>query len=56
MKNILSKKPKIGVMSVTDAPREQGFVEEREQYINKAHSELSDYLKNENIDVVYLNK
>jgi L-fucose/D-arabinose isomerase len=52
MKNILSKKPKIGVISVTDAPRDQGLVEERERYINKAHSELIEYLKNNNIDIV----
>ena len=52
MKKILSKKPKIGVISVTDAPREQGLVEEREQYINSAHRELINFLENKGIDVV----
>ena len=33
MNNSISKIPKIGVISVTDAPREQGLVEEREQYM-----------------------
>ncbi len=51
MKNTY-KMPKIGVISVTDAPREQGLVEEREQYINKAHRELIGYLQNNDIDAV----
>ena len=52
MKNGLSLLPKVGVISVTDVPREQGLVSEREQYINKAHQDLIDYLRNNNIDVV----
>jgi L-fucose/D-arabinose isomerase len=52
MKAYISKKPKVGVISVTDAPREQGLVDEREQYISKAHKELIEYLENNNIDVV----
>src|SRR4030067_3053279 len=52
MKSSLSFIPKVGVISVTDVPREQGLVGEREQYINKAHQDLIDYLRNNNIDVV----
>jgi len=56
MKAYISKKPKIGVISVTDAPREQGLVDEREQYINEAHNELINYLENNNIDVIDVTK
>lgn len=52
LKNSISKMPKIGVISVTDAPREQGLVEEREQYINGAHHELVEYLEKNGIEVV----
>lgn len=49
--NNLPNKPKIGVISVTDVPREQGLVNEREKYINEAHAELIKYLERNNIDV-----
>ena len=52
MKNNLALIPKVGVISVTDVPREQGLVDEREQYINKGHHDLIKYLINNNIDVV----
>lgn len=52
MKNNLTGIPKVGVISVTDAPREQGLVDEREQYINKAHKELIKYLETNNIEVI----
>ena len=50
--NSISRIPEIGVISVTDAQREQGLVEEREQYINKAHYELVKYLKTYDIEVI----
>ncbi len=52
MKKNISSIPKIGVISVTDAPREQGLVREREEYINCAHRELIAYLESSNIEVV----
>ncbi|MCL5070208.1 MAG: hypothetical protein M1308_04840 [Actinobacteria bacterium] len=52
MKNSLSLLPKIGVISVTDVPREQGLVGEREQYINKAHQDFLFFLRNNNINAV----
>lgn len=52
MKNNISSVPKIGMISVSDAPREQGLVQEREEYINGAHRELISYLNNNNIEVV----
>ncbi len=52
MKNNISSTPKIGVISVTDAPREQGLVQEREEYINSAHRELIAYLNSNNIEAV----